>query len=1000
MLALLAMVLSYTSLYAQSGITVSGTVVDEEKLPLVGVFISVKGTKTSTTTDLDGKYKLTLPNKEATIVFQYLGMKEESYTVNKSRVLDLVMTSDNTLDEVVITAGYGLAQKRSDMTGSAFQIEAKQLETMPATRIDNLLDGMVPGLTVDPSGTTSRSNYTVRVRGDASLSANSEPLWIVDGVPVFTGKDNSTNVPGMSSSVNPLSFINPEDIESMTVLKDAATTSIYGADGANGVIIVTTKQGKGDGSLHISASMKYGSSNVDRSTLMKYCNAEQWMSLAKEGWVNAGYDLAYFPYQDNPMNSYSTTDTNWYDVYLGRGSNSEISLRIDSGTEKASHYLSVSCFKEKSTTIGNDQSRFSVRDRASFKFGKKLTLDTNISSSYNLNNIVSISRSNFAVIPIFSPYEEDGVTPRLYNYYSQATDRYEPELRKFIYNEVPTRDFSDNRQRGLTTDGSATLQYKFFDGFTLSVMGGINLLNSYEYIYHPKTTLDGQTSYEQQGVSRRSNSFSMNWNNINRLNFNRKFGKHNVGALAGLEFVSKESRVLYATGYGFANDNIQEIGYAIKSSITGYSSLSSSRSLSYLGQLSYSYDSRYYLSASYRRQGYSSFSTYSRWGDFSSVGLSWNVHNEDFFKVPFISRLKIKGSYGNSGNSRVDTSSSYGTYTYSSGDYYGGMMGANQGTAPNPGLSWENTYIGNIGIDLGLLDDRIDIQMEYYDKYTKDLLYKGRVSSVITEGTVYRNVGEVENRGFEITIGTKNIVRDNFSWTTDFNGSFNRNIIRKLYQDMHTGFFDYVWVAGASKDAWWLSRWAGVDPATGAPMWYDADGNLTYTFSYDNRVTLDEYSKEPKLRGGLRNSFRFGDFNLSVFLTYTLGGWDYLNRLTDGLDIIGENVLVEELDHWRKPGDVSNNPRFVYKNSSRSGMASTRFMYSKTNVQLKNISFSYSIPKDFCKKMGVKSASISLIGDNLYFWTPDQSRTRNSYKTMAYISGITRSVSGQLTLNF
>ena len=217
---------------------------------------------------------------------------------------------------------------------------------------------------------------------------------------------------------------------------------------------------------------------------------------------------------------------------------------------------------------------------------------------------------------------------------------------------------------------------------------------------------------------------------------------------------------------------------------------------------------------------------------------------------------------------------------------------------------------------------------------------------------------------------------------------------------MHTGFFDYVWVAGASKDAWWLSRWAGVDPATGAPMWYDADGNLTYTFSYDNRVTLDEYSKEPKLRGGLRNSFRFGDFNLSVFLTYTLGGWDYINRLTDGLDIIGENVLVEELDHWRKPGDVSNNPRFVYKNSSRSGMASTRFMYSKTSVQLKNISLSYSIPKDFCKKMGVRSANISIIGDNLYFWTPDQSKTRNSYKTLAYISGITRSVSGQLTLNF
>ena len=327
-------------------------------------------------------------------------------------------------------------------------------------------------------------------------------------------------------------------------------------------------------------------------------------------------------------------------------------------------------------------------------------------------------------------------------------------------------------------------------------------------------------------------------------------------------------------------------------------------------------------------------------------------------------------------------------------------MGAAQGSAPNPGLSWETTYIGNVGLDLGLLDNRIDLQMEFYDKYTKDLLYKGRVSSIITDGSVYRNVGEMENMGFEMSLSTKNIKGDRFSWTTDFNGAVNRNYIRKLSKGTHTGFFDYVWMEGASKDAWWLSRWAGVDPSTGAPMWYDADGNLTYTFSYDNRVLLPEYSKEPDFRGGLRNIFTLGDFSLVVFMSYTIGGWENLTFGEDGYDIISNNTLVEELDHWHQPGDVSANPKPIYKVSTGSTRYSTRYLYSCTNIQLKNVVLSYNVPKAFCRKLKISSATASLIGDNLYLWSPEQSADRNSYKTLRYPGGLVRSFSGQLTLNF
>ncbi len=984
----------------QKGFAVQGTVTDSEGETLVGVFISVKGTKTGTTTDLDGRYNLSLSGP-ATLVFQYMGMADMEVPVDKARTLDIVMKSDNTLDEVVITAGYGLAQKRSDMTGSAFQVASEQLQTLPAARVDNLLQGMVPGLAIEESTTSAaRTRYTIRVRGDASLNATSEPLWIVDGVPVYNGSNGSGTVSGTSYSVSPLSFINPDDIESITVLKDAATTSIYGADGANGVIIVTTKQGKGDGKLHVTASAKYGVSRVDRSTLIKLLNAEQWWGLAKTSWVNAGYDLAYFPYQDNEYNHYSTTDTNWYDVYLGTGSTSELSVRVDSGADKAKHYLSLNYYGDRAVKKGNDQQRFTLRDRTQFKFTKRLSLDLNLSLSYNVNDISSISDSYYRVIPIFEPYDLDGVTPRLYNYYNESTDSYSPSLRKFVYSEVPQRDLSDNTQRGMGFDGNTTLTYEIIEGLKVTSMFGVNAQNILELIYNPKTTLDGKTSYEQDGTSRRAGVFNYTWNNIDRINFDRRVGLHRVGAMAGIEFVDTENRSLYATGSGFANDHIKEISYAISDSVRGSSSASNSRSLSYLGTLSWSFDNRYYLSASYRRQGNSSFASFARWGDFSSVGLSWNVHNEHFFHVPFVNRLKIKASYGNSGNSRVDTGAAYGTYSYGSSSYYGGLMGAAQGTAPNPGLSWENTIIANLGLDVGLFDNRVDLQLEWYRKYTKNLLYKGRVSSIITDGSVMRNVGELENRGFEVSLSTKNIVRPGFTWTTDFNGAVNRNIIRKLYKGTHTGFFDYVWMEGASKDAWWLSRWAGIDPSTGGPMWYDVDGNLTYTFSYDNRVLLPEYSKEPDFRGGMRNIFTFGRFSVVAFLTYTVGGWELLDYGQDGYDIISNNTVVEDLEYWKEPGDVANNPKPIYKVTTGSRRSSTRFLYSKTNVQLKNLVLSYNVPGSFCRKLKLNSATASLIGDNVYLWTPDQSRDRNSYKTLRYPGGMVRTFSAQLTLNF
>ena len=1004
----LAVLLLVTALSAQNSRKVTGAVKDEGGSPLPGATVTVKGLsqKVYALTDIDGNYSISVPGltEKTVLEFSYLGMKPAEVQVGKRSQVDVVMYPDgNVLDEVVIVAGYGLAQKRSDMTGSAYQVDSKKLEKLPAARIDNLLDGMVPGLSITEkdSSTGGRSQYSIRVRGDASLSASSEPLWIIDGVPVYTGTRTSSTLSGMSYSVSPLSFINPDDIESMTVLKDAATTALYGADGANGVILVTTKSGGADSKTRVNASVRYGLSQVDRSTLLRLCSTEQWWSLAKEAWTNAGYKMENFPYQDNEHNSYSTTSTDWYDVYFGTGSNAQYNVSVSGGSKNAKHYLSLSYYNEKTTVKGNEQQRFSVSDRSTYKFGKKFSANVKMSMSYNVNDIVSVSKNELKVIPVISPYDEDGVTPRLYNCYSREVDSYDPQMYKFIYSSVADRKYNDNQQRTISADGSVSLKYDIIDGLSATVQGGASVLSGLELIYHSKHTLDGLTEAEQDGWSRRAAAYAFTWNNIDRINFNKRFGKHQVGALAGLELVNKENRSLYATGYGFASDNIKEIYYALQSSIKGYSSASNSRSLSYMAQATYSYDSRYYLSLSWRRQGYSSFSTYSRWGDFSSVGLSWNVHNEKWFHMPVLDKLKLKVSFGNSGNSRVDTSAAYGTYSYTSGSYYGGVMGATQSSAPNPGLSWENTYIFNAGVNVGLWDSRVDLEVEAYDKYTTGLLYSGRVSSIITDGTVTRNVGAIENQGLEFTLTTRNIDTPKFKWTTEFNGSVNRNVIRELYKDMHTGFFDTVWMVGASKSDWWLSRWAGVDPATGSPMWYTVDGDITYTFSYDNRVLLPQYSKEPDLSGGLSNTFSFGPFSARVMMTYSIGGW-MLSSYTqdDGHDIIGFNTVVEDLDHWRQPGDVSNNPKYVYKSSNLSTMSSTRFLYSKTNVQLKNVTLSYALPKSLCSKAKLSGVTFSVMGDNLYLWCPGQSKSHNSYKTISHSMGLTRSVSGQLSIDF
>ena len=984
---------------------VTGKITTADGEPLAGASVIIKGTRIGASADIDGNYSIKAPaeGESYTLVFQYLGMRTKEITVSGQRTLNVRLEEDNELDGSVIIGAYGTKQSREDLIGSAFQVNADQLKDKPKARIDNLLTGLVPGMSIEPNtdaAGTTRSRYETRIRGEASLSASNEPLWVIDGVPVYTG-GRTNQMAGTSYTVSPLSYLNPDDIESITVLKDADQVTIYGADGSNGVILVTTKSGSNNKPLAISARVNFGVATIDKSTEFRMMSQEQYLAVAKEAWANAGNSLKTFPYQDNDYNSYSTTDTDWSKEYLGVGTNLYADLSLTSGTKKTSNYVTGSYYKTDNTVKSDSQQRFSFRTRNSYDFTKWLRFNAQLSASYNTNNLFPLYRGFLETLPIFEPYLSDG-SFRLYNkVYDEASGGW--VMRKFTKNEVPTREANTNTQRSVMTSANFSVEAKIFDGLKFTTQYAIDYTHSHEDIYYSRTTLSGMDSAgNPKGSSRRADASYMNWTNVERLNYDKRFAdRHNVSAYAGVEFRQVKYQTLYATGSGFMNDNIQEVGYADEASRKGYSSANIERKMSFLGRAVYSYESRYYASFNIRRDGNSDFGEYSRWSNFWSAGLSWNVHKEDFFRNELIKMLKLKASFGFTGNSRVDTSGADGTYVYGSSYSYAGGTGAIIGSIPNPGLSWEKTRMINAGVRLELRKI-IDIELEYYNNVTSDMLSKIYVSRVLSSERVSSNIGRMRNSGVELSLSSTNFARRNFTWTTNFNIAHNSNKILELYNGVPTSFGSYAWMEGYDSQTWNLVRWAGVDPSDGSPMWYDKNGNITRTYSTANRVPYK--SRTPILSGGLVNNLSWKNWTFSFQINYLIGGYALPTYASiyfkDGYDIISANQAVEVYKYrWTTHGVPSKFPK-VSQLSSKSTMNSTRFIYNRTNFDLSNVSVTYNLPEKLLARMPLKSASASMVIDNLYIFTPDQKSGLNSYKTMMYGYPRTRTLTLGVNIGF
>lgn len=924
----------------------------KEAFKIRGVSVTEKGTNRAVQTDQNGQFSIQV-RKNAVLLFSFIGYERQERIIQDGSRLEVVLQPAEEFLEEVVISGYGITENKANQVGSAFTVQAKDLENKPVDRIDRLLEGVVPGFEVqsqDASNSSARPRYSSRVRGEASspygVSSN-EPLWIVDGVPLYTG--GVTNLmPGMEVSVSPLSYLDPADIESITVMKDASATTIYGANGANGVVYITTK--KGTVKNEVRYSFKAGFSQLSNNRF-QVLSGDEYNGILREMGLQD---------QVNEVN------TDWYDLYFRNGFNTVHNLSFSGKNGGLRHYISASIYDDKKTTLANTTKRYTGRINLEQEVGEKFKVHLNSSGSYNANAIFNPGSFYYTNRPNVSAFNEDGT----FALRDQNGGR--------IMNSLAEANQNDNSQSTFNVNGNVGFTYSILKNLTLKSENGIDFNFSAEDEYRSMYNLSGMSS---NGYARRAQSNVLRWLSINTATYQKRFLKGDFNAILGMEASETRRKSVNARGSNFAHDKIREVSYAADDSRVGGGSASDGSSLSYFARAAYVWDTKYALTTSFRRDGDSNFGKDVNWANFMSIGAAWTLSNEDFWESRTIDFLKLKMSYGTNGNSRFSGNYSKGIYSFNSEYSYDGNPGAVMTRGMNDRLKWETTFMYNTGLDIRFLN-RFSLAVEYYKNITKNLIDNANVSLTSGQRRIYQNSGKIQNTGLEIVLNTENIQKEDFTWSTSFNISRNRNKILELANGADRYYTNAIMREGENSRAIFLVRYAGVDPRDGAPLWLDADGNITRAYDAANRVIVG--TPTPDYFGGMTNRVYYKGFSLSVQLLFTKGGYSFssLRRSSesDGLNIAKENQSKNILDHWKAPGDLALTPRLstVTTGSSRN---STRFLHDKSNVRLNNVSIGYELPANYLKSLFVKKASIYLQGDNLGFWTPYKDRKdRNTYK--------------------
>lgn len=1040
--------------YAQEK-TVTGTVTSSsDGLPLPGVNVIVKGTTRGTQSDFDGKYTIRTSANE-TLVFSFVGLKTEERNVGANSTINVQLAEDASALEEVVIIGYGTTTKEA-FTGSAAVVDVADLEMKTVSNISQALKGEVSGVTVVQGSGAPGRDATIRIRGFGSVNGNRDPLYVVDGAPFASD----------------ISAINPADIESMTILKDAAATSIYGSRGANGVILITTKKGK-EGKTRISVDFKTSINtqmlpNYDVITSPEEYIELSWLSLKNKGtllgqpdpaaWasanlygaspeaINQAYNIWDAPGDqlidpvtgkfNNGINR-RWTPTKWADAAFGNAIRTEANVQFNGGNEKTKFNTSFGYLDDNGYDVNSRFTRYTTRINVENKATDWLTVGGNIAytgSRYNNATDINGTTSSGNIFAVTN------TTPAIYDIYLRDLDGNlveDPIFGGFQY------DYGGDygRRAWNATNGVADAMYDLNLSDVSTLLGNFNVTVDITDWLAFETRYSGQFE-TTQSVSRGNPYYGAvapdggslfknvdtrtNQNFLKLLRFTKTFGDHNVEAFVAHESTENVFKRISAGALRAILPNSLDLSqYTIP--FGRANSFTQSWSIeSYFGQLNYNYDRKYYLTGSIRRDGSSRFFK-NKWGTFGSVGAGWVVSNEDFFSnVNFMDYLKLKASYGIIADQGV--SLQYGWQLFSINNTVDGSYSFTQSSLQaNPDLTWETSKILQVGFETEFFDGKLALNVDYYDKRTDNLFFNENLPGSTGFQQIQYNDGQLQNAGLEFDIQAQLIQKEDFRLSIGFNGEMINNEITKmptpLSADSPLIFDDAANLAkGKSIYDWYMREWAGVDPGSGAALWYqyyddvndngifDA-GDVSGTFYVDldgdgglsdnSTSTLYEYKKLvpganirrtttsvfanatqkfigktaiPKLRGGFRINTGFKNFDLSAQFSYSLGGhvYDFGYAALMDNDLIGSNNWHTDIrGSWQQPGDITNVPRMSsgYGPDSNTNATSTRFLTKADFLSLNNLQLGYSIPERFISNMNLSKLNLYVSGDNLLMFS-------------------------------
>ena len=995
--------------------TVSGRVTDRKTSDgLPGVTVLVKGTTNGASTNSDGSFSLSVPQGGGILVFSSIGMVTQERTIGSESQFTLALVTDTKqLTEVVVT-GYGGSQDVKDITGSVAQVKEEKLLLQPVTSVDQALQGRMAGVNINTTSGTLGDQATIRIRGANSISGSSQPLVVLDGVPLNAAEQGNV----LSTRYNPLADINPNDIASIDVLKDASAAAIYGSRGANGVLVITTKRGK-SGQNRVSFNTFYGMQEAVRTP--KVLNGDEFITISNEKAANARAGSLGAPGNvgntsvpatgiagNIDVNGDGVPDrTDWVKEIFQRGTQQNYQVALSGGSEFASYYGSADWNDQKGIIIQNRLRRGS--GRMNLDLTPKKWLKTGVSLSYaktynqginGENALAGATVSGYAAPPNVPAYNSDGsyYLNSLGNLGNGANVVALPTVATtpFNFNHIPAvlrENRNDNTSERTLGNGYFTVEP--VKGLQLTTKYGIDYTTNFEDQYS-SPIISGLGRLLGSGLVQDYNTTRTQFNWQNYANYDRTFNeKHTVGVTAGVEYQETRTKRLYSSAADFADNKFQSILDNLFTNQTGTGGQAFNNGFqSYFARTNYSFENKYYASFSMRADAASFFGVENQRGYFPGGSVGWRISQENFIKsISVINDLKLRASYGLVGNSAG--LGSYASRTLIGGGQYADVNGFSINQVGNSAIQWETSKKLDIGLDASILNQRVNITFDFFNNDVSGLLLAAPVlrTTGIPGASVNRNIGTMYNRGVELTVNTVNVRLENgFTWSSSINGTIIKNRVTELATPNDIPSGNQRASLGSSLGIYFLPQWAGVNPANGNAQFYDKDGNIKqYDAAYTANANTTQgrwltaagdvttpigvadfkYTEKtgfPTFYGGFDNTFSFKGLELGVFLQYSGGNQVYNATRQFLFGNTLQNNYIDIQNRWTTPGQVTDVQKLVLRDNV-STQASTRWLENGDFLRIRQLSLGYNLPENFARRFGMNNLRVYTLVQNVYNFT-------------------------------